>query len=120
MQKVMLLASKDLCDTLQSALENTYITLPCYDSDAGKERLPQKPDILILNLFLPGKDGLAFLEDNADLLPSKIIALTPFVNSVVLDRLSRLGVSSVLRLPVALDRLCRQLDDLCAKKCPSR
>ena len=112
MKKVMLLAPKDLCDNLRSVLEDTYITLPCYDPSAGTEILQAHPDILILSLSLPGADGMAFLRDHADLLPPVILALTPYLDNSILAELSRLEVAAVIRIPICLPRLLQKLEDL--------
>lgn len=102
MKKVMLLAPENLCDILRDALENKYITLPCYDPSAAKEILQSKPDALILSLALPGTDGLTFLRENAAILPPRIIVLTVYFDDDVLFELEDLGVSQVIRIPCNL------------------
>ena len=102
MKKVMLLAPKNLCDILRDALEDKYITLPCSVPSAAKEVLSEKPDTLILSLFLPGTDGLTFLREHAGILPPRIIALTLYYNEEILRELADLGVSQVARMPCIL------------------
>ena len=99
MKRVMLLASKDMCDILCHALEDTYITLPCSDPLAGIELLQTNPDILIVELSLPCANGMAFLREHANALPLVRIALTTFVSDQILAELAMLGVSSVVLLP---------------------
>lgn len=99
MKKVMLLASKDMCDILQSALGNTYITLPCSDPAAGSELLNSRPDALILALSLPGANGMAFLKAHAGKLPPVILVLTPLISHTILSDLAEFGVSSVFLIP---------------------
>ncbi len=120
MKKVMLLASEDLCGVLQCALKKKYSVFPCSDPAAGEAILPFKPDALILDLFLPGADGLTFLKNNALCLPPVVIALTAFVSDDLLRKLSDLGVAAVIRIPCNLPYLEQQLTKLLAKKCPSR
>ena len=95
----MLLAPESLCGILRNALQLKYITLPCSDSDAAKEILLSKPDVLILTLALPGESGLTFLKENSGSLPPKVIVLTVFYNEDILSEWSNWGVSSVIRIP---------------------
>ena len=111
-KKVMLLGSKDLCDSLRFAMDDNYIVLPCYDPSAGAEILQMHPDILILSLSLPGADGLAFLKGHAELLPPNVLILTPYLDSRILAELARLGVTAVVRMPVALSSLLQKLEAL--------
>lgn len=111
MKKVMLLASKEMCDTLQSALGNTYITLPCSDPAAGSELLKSRPDVLILALSLPGANGMTFLKAQADNLPPVILAMTPFVSHAILKDLAVLGVSSVFLIPCRMACLPKALEE---------
>lgn len=105
MKKVMLLASKDMCDILKSALDNTYIMLPCSDPAAASVLLESRPDILILELSLPGANGMAFLNEHAKSLPSAILVLTTFVNRSILQNLSDQGVSSAFLVPCKISCL---------------
>ena len=108
-KKVMLLASKDMCDILQSALGNTYITLPCSDPAAASWLLQSRPDVLVLELSLPGASGMTFLKAQAENLPPGIIALTPLVNHSILTDLTVIGVSSVFLIPCRLPCLAEAL-----------
>ena len=101
-KKVILLASENMCDILQTALDGKYITLPCSDSSAAKEILLTEPDTLILSLFLPGMDSLTLLREKAAILPPKVIALTVYFDDAILLELEALGVSQVIRIPCNL------------------
>lgn len=105
MKKVMLLASKEMCDILQAALGHTYIALPCSDPEAGSELLRAKPDALVLELSLPGANGMTFLKAQADNLPPVVLVLTPFISDTVLAELVILGVSSVFLIPCRISQL---------------
>lgn len=108
----MLLASENMCDVLQVALDNKYSTLPCSDPASVREALDQVPDALIMVLFLPGTDGLTFLRKNSGALPPVIVVLTCFLCDWLLQELARLGVSAVIRIPFPPDYLERQLTAL--------
>ena len=109
MKKVMLLAPEDLCDSLRDALGNRYTALPCYDPVNAKEILAAEPDILILNLRLPGMDGLTFLRENTASLPPNVIVLTAYFDDGILSTLAALGVTHVIRIPFNPSHLIQQL-----------
>lgn len=120
MKKVMLLASENPCDILRDTLDNTYITLPCYNPDTAEKVLSLEPEVLILNLSLPGWDSLTFLKNNASVLPPVVIALTVFFSDTLLSDLADLGISAVIRIPCHPHHLKQQLSELLTKKHPSR
>ena len=99
MKRVILLASKEMCDILCHALEDKYITLPCSDPLTGIELLQTNLDILIVELSLPGANGMTFLREHANALPPVTVALTTFISDQILVELAALGVSSVVPLP---------------------
>lgn len=103
MKTVMLLASEEMCDILQHALGDKYTLLPYSDPAAGRRILDQAADAMILDLFLPGTNGLTFLRENAGALPSIIIVLTRFLSDDLLQELEILGVSAVFLIPCRLD-----------------
>ena len=116
---VMLLASENMCGILRSMLDDKYRTLPCSNPAAGRVLLQTKPDALILELSLPGADGLTFLHEAADIMPGVIIALTPFVSDDLLSDLEQAGATAVLRIPFNMAYLEEQLTGG-IKKSPSR
>ncbi len=109
MKKVMLLASEDMCEILRAALDDKYITLPCSDPAAGGSFLGQNPDALILDLFLPGTDGMAFLKAHAADLPPAVMAVSRFFSDELLQELEALGISSVILIPCTPSHLREQL-----------
>ena len=119
MKNVMLLASRDLWDSLQGILGGSCTLLPCHDPRTARKLLDCHPDVLILSLPLSGMDGLEFLKEYAPILPERILVLTTFLNNSMLEALSRLNVDTVMRLPISPDCLRKQLDDLLTKKRPS-
>lgn len=119
MKQVMLLASENMCDILQTALDGKYRTLPCSDPATGRDLLQTNPDALILELSLPGADGMTFLNSFSDCMPDTVLVLTPFISDELLNDLEQAGVSAVLRIPFRLTYLEEKLID-CVKKNPSR
>ena len=119
MKKVMLLASENMCGILQTALDGKYRTLPCSDPADCRALLQEAPDALILELSLPGADGVTFLNDYSNCLPAIILVLTPFISDKLLSHLDQAGVSAVLRIPFRLSYLEAQLAEH-LKKSPSQ
>lgn len=119
-KKVMLLASKDMCDILRHALDDKYTILPCSDTVTGAELLKTGPDALILELPLPEANGMTFLRTHSDNLPPITIILTPYIDDRILADLMALGVSSVVLMPFRVSYLVSLLSDQVEIKCPSR
>lgn len=73
----------------------------CGDGNAALTQLHQfRPDLLLLNLSLPFKDGLAVLREAA-YLPKRLMAISYLSNPYILRSLGALGVQYVLHLPTA-------------------
>ena len=109
MKKVMLFASEELCNVLSKELEKTCILYLCLNELDAQKLLSQKPDALILNLFLPGIDSLEFLRTNAAILPPVVIALTPLISHDLFLALNRLEITCLMRIPFSVNGLNEQL-----------
>lgn len=73
----------------------------CTDGHSALEMLVQhRPEIFLLNLSLPYKDGLAVLRE-AVFLPRRVIAMTYLSDPHILRELEALGVQYVLHMPTA-------------------
>src|SRR5450631_3563612 len=69
-----------------------------------------KPDILLLDLRMPDKNGLAVLEEvNFDTLPTRVIVLTAAEDDRDLVRAMRLGARGVLLKESAIDLLVKSI-----------
>lgn len=111
MKKVMLLASEDMCDILWRVLNPKYRIIPCSDPSAGGKLLEQLPEVLVLDLFLPGFNGLAFLKDHADELPPAVVVLTRFLSDPLLRELEGQGITSMIRMPCHPDHLEQMISE---------
>lgn len=84
----------------------------CHDGDMALEMLQKsQPDILILNLMLPFKDGLTLLQESA-YRPSSILAYSHFVNDYTADCAMELGVGALLNNPTPRTIAVRLIDFL--------
>jgi two-component system, NarL family, nitrate/nitrite response regulator NarL len=69
-----------------------------------------KPDILLLDLRMPNKDGLAVLEEvNFDSLPTRVIVLTAVEDERDLVRAMRLGARGIVQKQTASDLLVKSI-----------
>ena len=100
MRKVLIVMEQDgLRDLLLSDLQKDCEVMVCSDAVDGAELLRYQPDVLILDLFLPGVNGLTLLRENRAQLPRVIIALSILLSPKILRELKDLGVTSVVRKP---------------------
>ena len=95
MQSILIVEpSAALRNELETALRKDYQIFSCSNSDEGLSYVSNfSPDGLIINLTLPGIDGIAFLESIELPRPKVIITLALSYSSPVLQRLLDLNVS---------------------------
>jgi len=79
-------------------------------NDCIKMLTKLKPDILLLDLRMPDKDGLAVLEEvNFDQLPTRVVVLTAAEDDRDVVRAMRLGARGVVLKQSATDLLIRSI-----------
>lgn len=100
MQKLLIADSSEIfiC-ALEAALNGQFQIMTCADGDTLLELLHEyRPDVLILNLMLPYKDGLTVLQEST-FHPPLIIAITMHVNAYVERSIAALGIDYVMISP---------------------
>ena len=107
---LLVLRSEDFCQALQDVLKYRYRVISAKSAEEGAVMLQRQPDALLLDLFLPGTDGLSFLKENQTKLPPAILLFTTFHNSYILQAASDLGVTTVLLKPCPLASVQNWLD----------
>lgn len=112
MQKLLIADSSDVfISALASALQGQFEIFICTDGQSTLEQLQQeKPDILILNLMLPHKDGLTVLQQT-DFHPSVIMAITMHMSAYVEQAITTLGVDYTMIAP-SVESVVLRLRDL--------
>lgn len=106
--------SEDFGLALRDSLRDDYSVTVCGDARAGAELLRQRPDALVLDLFLPGTDGLTFLKNTQSIRPPAVLMLTRFINEDILRAASELGVDHVIMKPCAVSSVVTRLSELLA------
>lgn len=103
MSKKILIVEDDR--SLQSALaamleKHHYVTSSAFDGEAGLVAAQEeKPDLILLDIILPKKDGFAFLtemQENPAIASIPVIVLTNLEDSVDIERALGLGARTFL------------------------
>ena len=108
---------KDFRRGLIAAFPKEYQILCCDDGITALELLrKQRPDVLILSLFLPGLDGLSLMEQAGTDLPPFILCTTIITTSYVLQAAQDLGANYVILKPCPASAVTSRVSDLLNKK----
>lgn len=112
MQKLMIIdGSERFVAALEDALSDDFHISSCCDGETALELIQRIcPDILVLNLSLPHKDGLTILQQS-QFHPSVILAITGYISGYIAQRLGELGVDYIMLTP-SLTALCLRIRDL--------
>jgi len=103
MTKKILIVEDDR--SLQKALvqvleKHHYVTNSAFDGEAGlRAAQNEKPDLIVLDIILPKKDGLAFLQEMKEdpaIASIPVIVLTNLEDSVNIERALGLGAQTFL------------------------
>jgi len=95
---------------LEGADDVQIIGEACNGVEATKMLAKLKPDILLLDLRMPEKDGLGVLEEvNFDSLPTRVIVLTAAEDDRDVVRAMRLGARGVVLKQSASDLLLKSI-----------
>lgn len=99
---------------LMEALQGVYQVRACGDGQETLEAVRQfQPDLMILDLMLPGLDGITLLQRAVEAgFHPMVLAITSYQNAYVLDALQRLGVGYVMVKPCDLRATMARLADL--------
>ncbi len=115
-------ASEDFRLTLTEQLRQEYMVYDCDNGQTALEALyRQRPDVLILDLMLPGIDGLAVLEAVARTGLNPITIVTSrFISDYLIDALSRFRVDYVLVKPCSVPVIAQRVEELLMLHKPSQ
>lgn len=105
---------------LADALRGSYLVRLCQE---GQETLAAlrayKPDVMVLDLMLPGLDGISLLHQAAEAgIRPIVLATTRFANDYVLEAAEKLGVGYVMIKPCDVKATVARLSDLSQRISP--
>ena len=117
MQKRKLLIaeeSEELRGALADLFRGSCQVRCCADgSTAQRELLEFRPDVLVLDLMLPGYDGISLLQWSAEHgIRPMVLAITRFCSDYVAESAQRLGVGYLMLKPCSLSALAARVSDL--------
>lgn len=82
-------------------------------SEAIKHFMELKPDVVFLDLILPGKSGLEVLKDLRNIAPQTKVVVITAVDQAEIDRLlSDKGIYAILRKPFSFGDFKTLINDL--------
>lgn len=107
-------SSDDFLLELSRRLQHKYAVVPCRDGKTALALLRrEKCDMIVLDLMLPGLDGITLLEKAAaEGLQPIILALTPLLNEYVFHSAQRLGIRYLVRKPCDIAAVTARVEDL--------
>lgn len=112
MKKVLLILESDNArKQLKESLTN-YQVDSCNALEATEALARIRPDALVLDLFLPGADGLALLESCQSLLPPVVLPLSLLITDYIQLKTAQLGAGFVIRKPCSIDYVVNRLEDM--------
>lgn len=112
MQKLLIADSSDIfISALADALKEQFQIVTCANGDTLLALLPQhQPDVLVLNLMLPYKDGLTVLQQTA-YRPPVILAITNHMSAYTEHAISAQGIDYTMIMP-SVETVVLRLQDL--------
>lgn len=107
-------SSGEFARDLAAMLESNYHAYCCTDGRSAMELMRSvKPDILVLDLMLPGLDGITLLQMAAqEGFSPKVLASTSLYNDYVLQSAQELGVAYLMRQPCDVQAAALRVKDL--------
>lgn len=108
MRKILIAdASRELCEAVAKQLGKQYCVTYCNDGEKFFETLNStNPNVLVLDLMLPNKDGLTILSIlRAAGKNMPVLVLTSYIHEYIFVTLEELHVSHVCRKPCSVETL---------------
>lgn len=123
-RKKLLIAegTEDFRAALTDSLRGAFHLRECGDGNLAMEMLRRfQPDILVLDLMLPGLDGISLLQMAAAAsIRPMVLATTRFVSDYVLEAIDRLGIEYLMVKPCDVRATVARIGDLSRRVCEPR
>lgn len=115
MKRILIAVDSDvLRQALSESLEGRYEILTAGDGSEALILMHQwQPDVLVIDLSLRELDGICVLHNAFALgLRPKVIALTVYISDYVLNALSEMEISHLIRIPCQLQTLVARIQQV--------
>lgn len=112
MGKILLILESEFIQTLLSEALEGFTVRTCNGEEASEVLRQFQPDALVLDLFLPGTDGLTLLENCRELLPPVVLPLTVYLSDYIWKKALQLGAGFVMLKPCTIDDIVKRLTDM--------
>lgn len=115
MQKLLIAdPSEEFCRGLESALSGLYEIRICRDGSQAMEALYSfRPDCLILDLMLPGMDGICFLQAvSAAGLAPLVLPVSSYYSDYITHALQEMGIHYLMQKPCRAEAVAARLVDI--------
>lgn len=114
--KTLLIAdsNEEFRKALRESVQSLYRIEECADGGEALRKLKTlRPDVMILDLLLPGVDGVTLLQKaEAFGIRTQALVVTSFVSNYLMDAMERLGVGYVMLKPCGVEAVAERLADL--------
>lgn len=109
-------SSDELRQALTDILGDRYTIRGCSCGNQALELLRNfLPDILLLDLMLPGIDGITLLQQAAkENLHPRVLVTTDYHSTYIMDALARADVDYIMRRPCSMEALVCRIEDMTA------
>ena len=113
--------AEDFCGALEDALCGIYHIRTVADGPQALLQLRSfLPDILVLDLMLPGLDGITLLQKAAETgICPMVLATTRYISDYMLDAAGQLGVGYIMVKPCDISAVISRIADLSQRLKPS-
>lgn len=114
-QKILIAdGSEEFPMALAQMLRGEYhIRITCDGNHTMEVLRSYQPDILVLDLMLPGLDGISLLQATEELgLKPMVLAMTRFVSPYVMEAMARFGVGYLMMKPCDVGATLARIRDL--------
>lgn len=108
---MLVIESESLAARVAKDLQRDHEVLLCHDADTAEQLMAQWPDAMVLQMELPGVDGLTFLE-RLPWRPPVILTIAANYSPYESQRLYDLGVGHFVRTPYTLAAVTDRLRDM--------
>lgn len=107
-------SSEDFRCALADTLHSIYHIRTTADGNQAMQLLRSfLPDILIVDLMLPGLDGITLLQHSAESgIRPMVLATTRYISDYTLDAAERLGVGYIMVKPCSVSAVAARVSDL--------